>query len=381
MLHKFIVLLLLLSSLVMFGCSSEKPARSELSLTQEQTISDENRNLEKIQYQMSENGSLTIRGVGTTNCDDLMVSLMSSGFDAEDVTKIIICDGITGIGEYCFEQYFNVSVVTMANSVKIIEEDAFTGCERLEEMNLSDDLVRIEKEAFSYCCSLRKLILPKSLEYYSEDAIVGCNSLAEIENKSSHTWQLCKKGLAGNWYSEGRLTKKILPGRTAVIQSISYPIVYDLNGGVAKEKLPAEYESRKACKIHKSVTRKGYSFVNWVIEGEATDTIKSGNVGKRNVKAIWIKFNLENKPGRMVRAFWKLDTCGYDYHCVLRYSQKENMKSSEFVHLSNDSTETVLKNLKRGKNCYVEYAVIEDLDDWDELDDLPWQGKQSIMVW
>lgn len=112
MLHKFIVLLLLFSSLVMFGCSSEKPARSELSLTQEQTISDENRNLEKIQYQMSENGSLTIRGVGTTNCDDLMVSLMSSGFDAEDVTKIIICDGITGIGEYCFER-IQVAIATV----------------------------------------------------------------------------------------------------------------------------------------------------------------------------------------------------------------------------------------------------------------------------
>lgn len=171
-----------------------------------------------------------------------------------------------------------------------------------------------------------------------------------------------------------------MAGKTVSVQSVTYRLIYDLNGGVAKGKLPVTYESGRGCKIPKSVKRDGYFFVNWMIGDDVTDTISPGETGKRTVRAFWIKFQLENKSGGKVRVLWDLDTCDYDFLCLIRYSQSKDMSNWEFVNVPSNATETVLKNLKKGRHCYVEYAVIEDLDDWEELAELPWQGKQSIIV-
>ena len=79
------------------------------------------------------------------------------------ITKLVITDGITGIGNDAFREMLNLKSVTMADSVKTIGESAFISCISLEEIKLSQKLETIGKAAFGQCFSLKKVALPNSL--------------------------------------------------------------------------------------------------------------------------------------------------------------------------------------------------------------------------
>lgn len=210
--------------------------------------------------------------------------------------------------------------------------------------------------------------------------------LIEIKNKSSHNWKLSSVAMMkGDWYCDGKQVDCIPAEKTIAIKPIIYQIQYNLNGGEATKKLPMEYKHTQGCKLPNTVRRKGYSFVQWIIDQDKTDTIFPGETGNKNVKAIWINFQLENLQSGIIRAYWKLDTKQIKkeektYFCVIRYSSDVDMSDFSFIESAPDKSQIKIKKMMKGKNYYVEYAVIEDLDDYDTLEELPWQGKQSIMV-
>lgn len=106
--------------------------------------------------------------------------------------------------------------------------------------------------------------------------------------------------MAGRWFCDGKEVDELPPGKTASIRSVKYRIMYNLSGGVATGKLPSSYDSRKGCKIPKTVKRKGWSLTNWHIKwddsyddvvGDLKDTIEPGEEGIKKVTALWVSFS------------------------------------------------------------------------------------------
>ena len=73
-------------------------------------------------------------------------------YTGED-TEVYVPDGTKEIGISAFE-YADIKKVTVPESVKIIEWDAFSGCEELETVVLPDGIEEIEERAFDGCESL-----------------------------------------------------------------------------------------------------------------------------------------------------------------------------------------------------------------------------------
>ncbi len=65
-------------------------------------------------------------------------------------------------------------------SVKIIGNEAFSGCHSLERIVLPEGVEEIGYLAFSGCSSLKEIVLPESLKLIGQDAFEGCSSLTSI---------------------------------------------------------------------------------------------------------------------------------------------------------------------------------------------------------
>ena len=128
----------------------------------------------------------------------------------EDVTDVIIQDGVEKIKSGAFCNCINLKSVTIPNSVKYIENAAFSNCRSLESIvipdsvkeistdvfgdcvllrniQLSNSLTRIDTQAFMGCESLKSVVIPASVKYISYDAFQWCDSLEKVILENPNT--------------------------------------------------------------------------------------------------------------------------------------------------------------------------------------------------
>ncbi len=92
--------------------------------------------------------------------------------------RIIINDGITGIGDMAFYSFVELKTVVMADSVTRIGYGAFSSCISLKSIKLSVNVTTIEREAFYHCAKLEHLTLPDTLKTLG--ALGACSKLKEV---------------------------------------------------------------------------------------------------------------------------------------------------------------------------------------------------------
>lgn len=359
------------------GCQKEP-------LSQQNTSAKSN----EIHDTLSDDGVLEIQGSGKLTCEKFSF-YSDNGTDwdeIESIKKIIIHEGITQIGEDCFSDFDSVESVILPKGLKRIDENAFRGNVMMKSIDIPETVEEIGNYAFEGCISLEEFSMPSSLIKYQTDVIKGCYSLKKVVNHSSHTWKLCEKGMYGTWYCSDSKVEKINPGQEARLQSKGYKITYELNGGTATKELPDKFTYRDGVELPDTVERKGYSFAGWDAGYELTDHIDEGTKGNQKVKAVWIKFHVERMKAGKIRFFWDLIDGGegikyYEgYSCHIRYSQNQDMSDFDYIRTSDKDVDVVIDKLKKGKKYYIEYAIIHDLDNWDTINNLPWQGKQMIDI-
>lgn len=122
--------------------------------------------------------------------------LESEDFDPSEITSIIL-DGVKSIGDEAFAElenlvdvYFvgnsvekigvhafyactSLTSIDIPGSVKIIDDEAFSGCYSLSEVTFHEGLEEIGVSAF-YFCNLENIILPDGLESIGETSFMGC---------------------------------------------------------------------------------------------------------------------------------------------------------------------------------------------------------------
>lgn len=120
----------------------------------------------------SKTGTLTISGTGKMLGDYIKENPWSKY--KNDVTTVIINEGITTIGYGAFIYFRNIRKVTIPNSVKSIKEVAFKDCSSLKNIVIPNSVVSIETQAFYNCKSLSNIKLSNSLTEIQENAFTDC---------------------------------------------------------------------------------------------------------------------------------------------------------------------------------------------------------------
>lgn len=152
-----------------------------------------------ISWTLYDNGTLVISGTGDMpdygswmGSDDDMVP-----WYGETIKTITIEEGISSIGNYSFEELYDLESVELPESLHKIGDGAFKECSSLQRIdlksvtilgsavfyeckalssvNLSNKIENIETETFYDCSGLNSIKFPESLRYIGESAFYGCN--------------------------------------------------------------------------------------------------------------------------------------------------------------------------------------------------------------
>lgn len=94
-------------------------------------------------------------------------------------TVISVPQGVTKIGNGVFAEA-PVTKVILPDSVTEIGQNLFSSCESLEEVKLPSNLTSLKPFTFAGCSSLRKITMPDNITSFPEGLFWGCMSLEEI---------------------------------------------------------------------------------------------------------------------------------------------------------------------------------------------------------
>lgn len=99
---------------------------------------------------------------------------------ADGITSVEVGEGITQIGSYAFEDCAVLREVTLPESLKIIENNAFSNCTGLENLTIPEGMTRIGSMAFSGCTALKEIVIPGSTGTVENYAFQNCSGLEKV---------------------------------------------------------------------------------------------------------------------------------------------------------------------------------------------------------
>ena len=91
---------------------------------------------------------------------------------------------VTKIAAKAFDNS-DIYAVVIPDSVTVIGENAFSGCDKLKTVTFGSGVTKIQKYAFSDCTRLSSITLPESVKFIEDYAFTGCTSLKQIYVLSS----------------------------------------------------------------------------------------------------------------------------------------------------------------------------------------------------
>lgn len=125
----------------------------------------------------------------------------------EEITDVVIEEGVTNIGAYAFASCTNMnSVIISTNSMTQIGAYAFYNCNGLNNITIPDGVTKIGAYAFNNCTELVSVTLPDSVASIDEYAFSYCSRLTDFKIPSTVT-----DISYGMFYSCNRLENIVIP--------------------------------------------------------------------------------------------------------------------------------------------------------------------------
>ena len=125
----------------------------------------------------TDTGLLTISGIGKTMDYEQADDVPWAAYRGSDILKIIVKDGITGIGSCLFMECSSAAQIQLPSSVKTIGKNAFFACNNMVNITLPAGIPEIGSDTFAYCSSLTQITIPKSVVRIGNGAFRSCDSL------------------------------------------------------------------------------------------------------------------------------------------------------------------------------------------------------------
>ena len=134
---------------------------------------------DNLTWTLDSEGTLTISGKGKMKSWWSMYE-RSPWYENDKIKKLIIKNGVTGIGALSFSYCSSLTSVTCPSSITGIGNKAFCGCKSLTSITLPDSITSIGSDAFRQCYSLTSITIPKNVTIIEEGTFCGCKSLTSI---------------------------------------------------------------------------------------------------------------------------------------------------------------------------------------------------------
>ena len=110
-----------------------------------------------------------------------LTEIKEETFWGTGLKTVVIPQNIENIGQSAFNRCREITQVTFPQtSFFSIGDTAFMDCEKLECLELSDNVGNIGKYAFADCFSLAEVVLPDNITQISDGLFYGCSSLAGL---------------------------------------------------------------------------------------------------------------------------------------------------------------------------------------------------------
>lgn len=164
------------------GVWSGKRSKQEtvtFTLKPQSSLNTNNTTIQDINYSVS-GGVLTISGNQVIPADQKTEQYLPWKTYKDDVTKVIIQNGVETIGDYYFKDFSNLKEVILPESLTTIGIRAFENCEKLEKIILPKGLKSIGSFAFYQCSNLTYIVIPSGVTKI-EDATFLSSGLTSIE--------------------------------------------------------------------------------------------------------------------------------------------------------------------------------------------------------
>ena len=94
--------------------------------------------------------------------------------------KSVVITGGSSIGSYAFYCCYDLTSITIPDSVTSIGEDAFYNCSSLTSITIPDSVISIGTIAFGSCSSLTSITIPDSVTSIARSAFFDCSSLSSV---------------------------------------------------------------------------------------------------------------------------------------------------------------------------------------------------------
>lgn len=121
-----------------------------------------------------------INGVEITNLASGINGTSFLDGATDKITKVVLPNNVTSIGEYAFRGCTRLTSVNIPNSVIAIYSSAFSDCTGLESINIPNSVIYIRGSVFSGCIRLKSINIPNIITDIESSAFSDCTSLKSI---------------------------------------------------------------------------------------------------------------------------------------------------------------------------------------------------------
>ena len=127
---------------------------------------------EALTWELTEDGTLTISGTGAMHAYEYG-EMTPWASHLETITKVIVEEGVTTIGDYAFNECTKIVSVTLPDSLISIGFRAFYSCRALTTIEIPQQVSFLSPGAFGHCTNLKEISIDaENLYYKSVDGIV-----------------------------------------------------------------------------------------------------------------------------------------------------------------------------------------------------------------
>ena len=124
-------------------------------------------------------------------------SIGDSAFYDSKIERIKIPTSVVSIGEYALS-HTKIKEIVIPETIEILNRGVFSWCKQLERAKIPIGLKIIEDEVFSECEELEEIELPNTISRIGNNAFYGCKSLKRmllqdgIRHIGNHVFNFCK---------------------------------------------------------------------------------------------------------------------------------------------------------------------------------------------
>ena len=139
-------------------------------------------------YECTELNKVTIHDLAkwcnvsfTNSWSNPVVSAHHLYLDNEEITKLVIPDGVTSIGSQAFRGCSEINELVIPNSVTTIYLEAFSYCSGLTSLSIPESVTTIEKNVFYGCTGLVSVEIPGTLTTINQGLFAYCDGLTSVK--------------------------------------------------------------------------------------------------------------------------------------------------------------------------------------------------------